>query len=193
MTESKQIKDVELIAMIRQGKQAMNTAIEHILHMHGSKIQGYILRQSGSVEEAEDALYEGVAAFILNIHEGKFNGDSSVSTYLTSICKGIWFKKFKRMMVHKKWKDAEMEKPQNLYEENVITQDLKNGLDVLMSRLKDKCKEVLNLWSLSYNMTEIAEKLGYTSSQVVMNKKNMCLKELRKQLGDNPQLAQLIQ
>ncbi|MFT6744957.1 MAG: DNA-binding CsgD family transcriptional regulator, partial [Bacteroidia bacterium] len=57
---------------------------------------------------------------------------------------------------------------------------------------KDKCKEVLQLWSMSFSMTEIAEKLDYTSSQVVMNKKNLCLKELRKQLADNPNLANLL-
>ncbi len=79
-----------------------------------------------------------------------------------------------------------------MYEENVLTRELKTGLDILMTNLKDKCKEVLKLWSLSYNMTEIAEKLAYTNTQVVMNKKNLCLRELRKQLADNPKLADLI-
>lgn len=192
MLESKKISDAELIKMINQGETAMNKAIGHILETHAAKIEGYLIKQSGSPEEAEDALYEGVAAFIVNVQRGSFNGESTIGTYLTSICKGIWFKKFKRMMVHKKWEAAEMDKPQNLYEETIITKELKGGLDLLMSNLKDKCKEVLELWSMSYTMTEIAEKLGYTSSQVVMNKKNLCLKELRKQLADNPKLANLI-
>jgi RNA polymerase sigma factor (sigma-70 family) len=192
MFETKQISDKQLIEMIKQGNQHMNKAIEHILTQQSEKIEGYIMKQSGSKEEAEDALYEGVSAFILNVREGKFNGESTINTYLTAICKGIWFKKFKRMMVHKKWESAELNKPQNLYEENVITKELAAGLDTLMTNLKDKCKEVLKLWSLSYNMTEIAEKLGYSNTQVVMNKKNLCLRELRKQLTDNPKLANLI-
>lgn len=192
MFESKKISDAELIKMINQGDNAMNKAIEHILDIHAAKIEGYLIKQSGSQEEAEDALYEGIAAFIVNVQRGSFQGESTISTYLTSICKGIWFKKFKRMMVHKKWEDAEMDKPQNLYEETIITKELKGGLDYLMTNLKDKCKEVLQLWSMSFNMTEIAEKLGYTSPQVVMNKKNLCLKELRTQLANNPELANLI-
>jgi RNA polymerase sigma factor (sigma-70 family) len=192
MFESKQISDTKLIQMINQGDNAMNKAIEHILTTQAQKIEGYIMQHSGSKEEAEDALYEGLAAFTINVRAGKFNGESTINTYLTAICKGIWFKKFKRMMVHKKWEDAELNKPQNLYEENVLTRELKTGLDILMTNLKDKCKEVLKLWSLSYNMTEIAEKLAYTNTQVVMNKKNLCLRELRKQLADNPKLADLI-
>ena len=186
MFESKQISDTTLIQMINQGDNAMNKAIEHILTTQAQKIEGYIMQHSGSKEEAEDALYEGLAAFTINVRAGKFNGESTINTYLTAICKGIWFKKFKRMMVHKKWEDAELNKPQNPYEENVLTIELKTGLDILMTNLKDKCKEVLKLW------TEIAEKLGYTNTQVVMNKKNLCLRELRKQLADNPKLAHLI-
>ncbi|PCJ65171.1 MAG: hypothetical protein COA58_09920 [Bacteroidetes bacterium] len=192
MFESKKISDKELIVMINQGDAAMNKAIEYILDTQAPKIKGYILKKSGNLEEAEDALYEGIAAFIVNVKSKKFNGESTISTYLTSICKGIWFKKFQRMMVHKKWEDAELNKPQNLYEESVLTKELKSGIDFLLSNLKDKCKEVLQLWSLSFNMTEIAEKLGYSNTQVVMNKKNLCLRELRKQLADNPQLANLI-
>ncbi|MFT5817503.1 MAG: RNA polymerase sigma factor (sigma-70 family) [Lentimonas sp.] len=192
MFESKKISDNELIKMINQGDNAMNQAIEHILDTHATKIEGYIMKQNSSPEEAEDALYEGIAAFIVNVQRGSFNGESTIGTYLTSICKGIWFKKFQRMLVHKKWEAAELEKPQNQYEETVITKELKGGLDFLMTNLKDKCKEVLQLWSMSFSMTEIAEKLDYTSSQVVMNKKNLCLKELRKQLADNPNLANLL-
>ncbi len=189
---TKKIADEQLIAMIKEGGRAMNKAIENILQLHGDKIKGYLLKLSESMEEAEDAFHEGLAAFIMNVRKGSFKGESAISSYLISICKNIWFKKFKRMMIHKKWEDAELNNPENNYEETVITKDLKNGLEFLMQNLKEKCKEVLNLWALSYSMTEIAEQLGYTNTQVVMNKKNLCLKELRQQLTDNPNLAQLV-
>ena len=114
------------------------------------------MRQSGSREEAEDALYEGMAGFIVNVKSGKFNQESTINTYLTSICKRIWFKKFKRMMVHKNWVKTELNKSQGFHEIYIITKELKNGLEILMTNLKDKCKEILQLWSLGYNMSEIS-------------------------------------
>ena len=61
-----------------------------------------------------------------------------------------------------------------------------------MGTLKEKCQKVLRLWAMSYSMDEIAKKLNMSSSQVVMNKKNLCLKELRNTLAAKPKLASLI-
>jgi len=192
MGEKGGINDAELIKMIIQGNQEMNSAIEYILSKQASKITDYLMKQNCGKEEAEDVLYEGLSIFIMNVRSDKFRNDSSINTYLTAICKRIWYKKFNKMLLHKKWKEAEIRELEAPYEENEITTELSQGLEILMANLKDKCKEVLKLWSLSYNMEEIRDQLGYSNTQVVMNKKNLCLKELRKQLTDNPKLKGLI-
>jgi len=186
------IKDVELIKMILKGDQEMNSAIEYILAKHADKISAYLMKQNCGKEEAEDVLYEGLSVFMMSVRSGKFQMESSINTYLIGICKRIWFKKFNRKILHKKWEETEYRESERWYEENEITSELAQGLEVLMSNLKERCKEVLQLWSLSYKMEEIRDKLGYSSTQVVMNKKNLCLKELRKQLIDNPKLKDLI-
>ena len=163
--------DIELIEMIMQGSQKMNRAIEYILSKQADKIEGYLMKQNCGKEEAEDVLYEGLSVFIINVRSGKFQNKSSISTYLIGICKRIWFKKFRRMMVHKKWEEVELNEPDTRYEENELTTELSQGLEILMTNLKDKCKEVLHLWSLSYNMEEIRDKLGFSNTQIVMNKK----------------------
>lgn len=95
------------------------------------------------------------------------------------------------MMVHQKWEESEMAEGQVIYTETVLTKELRHNLEFLLDGLKDKCREVLNLWAYSYSMSEIAQMLAYSSPQVVMNKKNLCLKELRKILADNPKVAEL--
>ncbi|MEL6251851.1 MAG: hypothetical protein AAFR87_07565 [Bacteroidota bacterium] len=61
-----------------------------------------------------------------------------------------------------------------------------------MDSLKDKCKEVLTMWAQKYSMKEIAEALGYSNEQVVRNKKNHCLKELKELVRKNPEVRNLI-
>ena len=192
MFKSKDYSDEDLVKMILQGGRSMNIATSHILEKHGRRIKLHLLEQTESMEEAEDALYEGIAAFIMNVRKGSYRGESPIRVYITSICRRIWFKKFKRMMLHKKFEDIEKEKPRNLYEEHILTSDMKKSVDILMSTLKQKCQDVLHLWAMSYSMTEIAEQLNMSSSQVVMNKKNLCLKELRNQIEAKPQLAKLV-
>ena len=186
------IKDDELIKMIMQGGRQINKAIEYILSQQGDKIKDYLMKQNCEKVEAEDVLYEGLSVFVMNVRSKKFQSKSSINTYLIGICKRIWFKKFKRMMLHKKWKENELKELEGSYDTTELTKELSQGLEILMTNLKDKCKEVLRLWSLSYSMEEIRNKLGYTNIQVVRNKKNLCLKELRQQLTDNPELKDLI-
>lgn len=192
MVAQKQLDDTQLVKMIAEGGQAMNEATTYILKNYGLKVKNYIFQRCESMEEAEDALYEAIAAFIMNVRKGSFKGDSAISSYLISISRNIWYKKYKRMQLHKNWEEGEIQNQPNRYEENVLTNDLKKGLDILLGTLKEKCRNVLRLWAMSYSMDEITEKLGISSSQVAMNKKNLCLKELRNTIAEKPQLASLI-
>lgn len=192
MARNKEIQDSDLVKMILEDDQAMNKATTYILEHYGLKVKNYIYQRCENMEEAEDALYEGIAAFIMNVRKGSFKGDSAISSYLVSICRNIWYKKYKRMQLHRNWEEVEKATAEKKYEQNVMTNDLKKGLDVLMSTVKEKCRNVLRLWAMSYSMDEIAEKLNMSSPQVVMNKKNLCLKELRNTLEEKPKLASLI-
>jgi RNA polymerase sigma factor (sigma-70 family) len=192
MIRRQRIKDVELIKMIMSGDQEINKAIEYILYRYSDKITTYLMKQNCSKEDAEDVLYEGLSIFMMNVRGEKFQGESSVNTYLTAICKRIWFRKFNKKMLHIKWERSETKGLEEVVEESILSKELSQGLEILMNNLKEKCKEVLKLWSLSYSLEEIKNKLGYSNPQVVANKKNLCLKELRKQLNENPGLKDLI-
>jgi RNA polymerase sigma factor (sigma-70 family) len=189
MSKSDPLFDQTIIDLINKGDKDMNQAAKVLLEHYGDRIKHHILELSQNMEEAEDVLYEGVAAFLLNVRKGSFKGESAVSSYLFSICRRIWFKKFKRMMLHKKFEEMHLAEVKHAYEEVGLTDEIKAELNQLMGLIKEKCQEILRLWSLSYNMTEIAERLNYSSSQVAMNKKNLCLKEVRSQLKQRPTLA----
>ena len=48
------------------------------------------------------------------------------------------------------------------------------------------------MWAQKYSMKEIAAALGYSNEQVVRNKKNHCLKELKELVRKNPEVRNLI-
>jgi DNA-directed RNA polymerase specialized sigma24 family protein len=73
-----------------------------------------------------------------------------------------------------------------------LDHEQKGILNQLFDQLKVKCKEVLLFWGQGYAMAEIAEQLEFSSSQVAMNKKNKCLKELHGLMDEDPLVIQLL-
>ncbi|MCB9260953.1 MAG: sigma-70 family RNA polymerase sigma factor [Flavobacteriales bacterium] len=184
--------DDSLIFAIKGNEAERNIAVLHILNQEGDKIKSTLLSLVQDKDEVDDIFYEGMAAFVLNVRKGLFEQNSKISTYIIAICKRIWFKKLRKKQVHQKWEETQDNEISYEHSFPLISNELKQNLNKVLSTLKDKCKEVLNLWALNYNMTEIAEQLGYQNSQVVMNKKNLCLKEIRIQIQQNPSILDLL-
>ena len=74
----------------------------------------------------------------------------------------------------------------------IMHEDQRQGIRDILDTLKDKCKEVLLLWSQKYSMKEIAGELNYSNEQVVRNKKNHCMKELKEKVRTHPHIRQII-
>jgi DNA-directed RNA polymerase specialized sigma24 family protein len=97
-----------------------------------------------------------------------------------STCKLLWYNELRRK---KKFVDEEILK--NL--ENTVTnevdqtqydEDLLKLLDLTLKKLDERCRKVLEMWKLSYSMSEIMETLGITSLGMTRKLKFTCLNKL---------------
>ncbi len=177
-------RDENLLSDILFGGLAEEKAITYLIKKNWEKIRQFVMSRKGKIEDAEDVLQEGITELVINIRKERFNGESALATYLFAICKNIWFKKYKKLDREADFKSLaqsgiiDKKSPENL----VIEAEQKANILALFDHLKVKCREVLYLWGLNYSMKEIAKELGYSSEQVAMNKKNLCLKELHQKL-----------
>lgn len=169
----------KLLVAIKKGGRELDKAISYLLENYELKITSYLKSKYGNVEDAQDTLHDGLAAMILNIRNNKFKGDSSLYSYLFSICKHIQFKKIRRDVSKENWENDVLKESEdsNAPDVELIQSEMKEFVTRMMSKLDEKCRKVLNLWSLHYSMTEIAQQLEYGSPQVAMNKKNSCMKK----------------
>lgn len=190
----KKYSDEALLADLKSGGTSEGKAISQLIKANKEKINALVLRSNGSVADAEDVLLEGITALILSVRKGNFRGDSSIHTYLYSICKGIWFKRFKKYAKEQDYKRnlVVVEEDMNTPEISMMNGEQKKLLLTLFDELKEKCKEVLYLWASAYSMNEIAEQLSYNNSQVAMNKKNRCLKQLHEMIGNDKKVQSLL-
>lgn len=186
MLQILRISDSKIVEYLSEGGRKETRAIQQLLDQNRSKISSYVVKNSGNSSDAETVLVEGVTELVFNVRKGKFRGDSTLSTYLFSICRSLWLKSLKK---NKRYADDDdiihmedaSDSPLQLFNE----QQIKSEVTFLLTSLGEACKKVLELWSQHYSMTDISAQLGYKNSQIAMNKKNRCLTKLKDIVKDN--------
>lgn len=186
--------DEALIKAIREGGAACDDAMEFLYRRHVEQIISFITSRNGSREEAKDIFQDALVSLLVSIREGKFAGKSALNTYLYAISKNLWYRRFNRSVREDGYKNAGNEDEFDITPEvSIMDADQRDLVRNLLDSLKAKCREVLVRWAEKYSMKEIAEELGYQNEQVVRNKKNHCLSELKELIRNHPEARALVE
>ncbi len=175
-------EDTSLLEDIKQGGMKRQRAIAKIYNKKElrNQVVAFVHKNSGSRDEGVEIFHEGIIALDENIRKGKFRGESSISGYLYSICRFIWFNKLKRNK-RMAYTDQEQELDQVQHEtpESLsLASEQKAILDTLLGRLGAKCKQILELWKLSFSMEEIAERVGLGNAGIARRQRYNCYQKL---------------
>lgn len=183
-------EDNRFVSAIKEGKLDESKAIKSLLVKNEKRVFNFVRRHGGSKIEAEDILIEGMTELVFNIKKDKYKGTGNISAYLFQICRLMWFQKYRSGKIEKT-----REPIQDVYISHsaiIEIDDKEKILDQVLNQIGAACKQVLLLWSQSFNMTEIQSEMGYGSPQVAMNKKSKCIKKLIDLVNQNPSLKQLL-
>lgn len=186
--------DKELLELMRGSKAQRDKALDAIYQNNREKTCSYVLGNNGSIDEAKDVFQEAMIAFYENVRDGKFKGESTISTYLYSIAKFKWLNQIKKNNIrsghHEKvTRDEFSEGPLA----TIIEGEKKKGVLELLAQLGETCKQLLieNLYH-NASMKEIAESGAFSSEQIVRNKKYKCLQKLKELISAKPALIQVL-
>lgn len=185
------LPDLKVIELIKRGGNQEERAIRHLLNRHGEKVMGYTMKKGASKEEAEDVLYDAMSSLVLNVKANKFNGDSSLATYLVAIGKRKWYKTIASKHQTEPIDIADVKIPDghHFYEDQEGSAfGSQSLLSQLLSVLRPGCKDVLTLWCQRISMDEIAKFMGFKNGQIAMNKKSKCFRQLLLLVDNSPKL-----
>jgi len=148
------------------------------------RIKKFVRKYRGSEENAVDVFHDGLLILSKNIREGIFKGESSISTYLFSICKNIWFRQIKKT-TDIKFTNIEIEKISELNDEENTIENSKL-IESFLDQLSIDCKDILiDFYYRKKTMKELKEKFNLSSIQAAKNKKCRCLSYLVSLLKEN--------
>lgn len=193
MKLNRNLTDQEILDQIKS-KTNPNQAISQLYAQHYRMLEHYIMQNSGSEDDAADLIQEVMLVFVKMVSEGKFRGESSIKSFLYSICKNVWITELRKRKSaqarHERYEGEKEQQDRDVSEQLARSENLKFVMD-LFDKLGEKCKQVLTLFYFEeLPMKEICERLDFSSEQVLRNKKYKCLQSLTDQVKSSESLSQ---
>ncbi len=158
-------------------------AIETIYRENYAMIQSFILKNSGSSDDARDVFQEAMIVLFEKATSATFELRAQIKTYLYSVCRFIWLKKLQ--VLNKHVHTSDMLEETLPVEEDVVDHEAKNEEVILMEsslkKIGEPCKSLLTAFYFEKKtMPEIAESFGYTNADNAKTQKYKCLMRLKK-------------
>lgn len=176
---SKSYSDTEVLQILKSSdEKSQNKVIQYLYNNNWKSIRSYIGKNSGTEEEAADIFQEVLIVFYDKIQQDKFNGDSSVSTYIFSIAKNLWMNSLRR----KNREMLQMEVVKRDMDSDPAEAEISNMklFYSLFEKLSQECQKILKYaYYESLSMKEIQMRFeGLKNEQSAKTKKYRCMKNL---------------
>lgn len=160
-----------------------NDVLANIYTENYGKINQLIKRYDGNDQDAEDIFQDAMVDMIRNFKNEQFKHQSSISTYLYTICK------YKMMNRHRSQKVKLVEIKDYDKADTAEEETDEEGLSLIQQALEKLSTECRNLLRGFYfdnlSLKELAVQLDYTEAFIRV-KNNRCKNSLRKTLSTIP-------
>lgn len=167
------MKDEQIIQLFRDADRV--AAFQRLFKYYGA-IKSHILKNSGSVQDAEDVFQDALIILYNKTQSPEFKLTSSLETFLFGIAKNIWSEK-----IRKKQKDATASVAfQSSKLENSDDEYRNSVAERAIQFISQQCREILELFYLKRKtMEEIALLQSYSSVNAAKTAKYKCLEKAK--------------
>ncbi|MCE7994661.1 MAG: sigma-70 family RNA polymerase sigma factor [Roseivirga sp.] len=159
--------------ILSSDKRKRAEALEYLYENCFPKVAAYIQSNSGTEEEAKDFFQDTIAVVYKNLLEGKFRGESAITSYTYAVARNLWLQQIrKRKIVTTSLENDQLTDGHN----DEINANL---IREVLARMDVDCRSFLT--GFYYNgssMEELARRFGLSSTQVARTKKLRCMKKL---------------
>lgn len=187
-------KDKEILDCIRTGNN--NGALSYLYDESLAKVRQYIMKNSGTKDDANDIFQDAVIILFNQIRLNKFNEAYSIDSFMYSVSRNLWIDKVRRAK-----KFTSYESPEQFsfvtsdqdHLDDLISKEKTQAMKTVFNKLDKKCRQILNyVIHDKYSMKEIKEKMGYTSENVAKTTHYRCKQYLKELVKSNPALISLL-
>ncbi len=173
------MKELNYQHLISTDRAESKACLRALYHETFPKAKKYILKNSGSVHDAEDIFQEAIVILYQRVKTDKFKESDSLPAYCMGICKNLWLMKLRKEKTHQL-------SPQELDIRNEPEVELDSSLvKRVLAELSQECESLLiGFYYYKKSFAELQLQFGVGSIQAIKNKKGRCLKYLMTLLKD---------
>ncbi len=189
--------DDVLVALIQGSEKQRDEAIQYVLKNWRSEIGRFLYQKGASKAEIDYIIEEALVIFDKHIRARKFRQESSLKTFLISICK---FTLLNKARWENKEKIAASAEEGALYIQDgetpltqIHSQERTRFVHKVLAILSPRCRELLTLYMLSFTNREIKEQMNLPSDNAVSNGLYECRQKFKQLCEKSPLFKKIIQ
>ncbi|MCD4696296.1 MAG: sigma-70 family RNA polymerase sigma factor [Bacteroidales bacterium] len=182
------MQDFSAIEILDGVKNRDTNVLDFIYENYFHPIKLLVMKNNGSVEDAEDIYQDAILVIYQKVREEKLTLTCSFKTYLYSVCRLLWLKQLEKRRINNRTAEEAglfieiQEDIFSIYEKN---ERYKLYLDHF-KKLSFSCQKVLELFLAKIPLKEIARILGFKSDQYVKKRKFQCKEKLIQSIKSDP-------
>ncbi len=182
--------NTDLIKGIRNHDSSI---LRHVYDTHYPIIEGYIIHNQGSREQAQDIFQDAMIIVYKRIKADELELSCKFGTYLYAICKNIWMQERKKYLQR-----AEKLRHQPLEVNDPGPSDdplLQNHLTDLFNKhfdaLSKDCQKILSMYFNNFSVEDIRAAMNYKDLHHTADRKYRCKKSLINRIVNDPLFKRL--
>lgn len=145
------------------------------------RISYYILKNGGTPEDASDVFQDALMIILEKIKADDFELNSSFYTYLFGVNKLVWYNKSrKKSRNNVTMPDDNTLKDKLDIEQAILDREMDNIYRENFNKLGILCQQLLRLFFIKKEMTEIAATLNLKNEHTARTRKYRCREQLKK-------------
>lgn len=176
--------DAKILDLIRKGD---DEGLVMLYKANRKPIRTYVLRNSGTDDDADDLLQEALIVLWERIRSNRFEYQARLSTFIYATVKNLWRRRLARS---KREAPADIEQDTGHIEnatplDIMIESEEARRVHESLARLGEPCRTLLIMfyWE-DRSMEEIAAALQFANAETAKSKKYQCKKALQKLLKE---------
>jgi RNA polymerase sigma factor (sigma-70 family) len=183
-----ELSDEIILNQLLQERQERTQAENYLYKQFAYLITEGVMKYQLTREDSFSTYSESLLSFFHNVGLGKFDGRSTIKTYLTQIffnkCVDLVRKNTtKKQAVHHTEMVEDMLQQLPDSARNIVEQWMESETLAMvrleLERVGDRCKELLLMYEEGYADKLIAEEMGYQNAAVAKTTRLRCLEKLR--------------
>ena len=181
-----------LIKGLTEGK---DSCVQFLYREYFPMVRSIVSTQNGNLEDAEDVFHDGLIIIFNRLKNKNFTLNSSLKTYLFSVCKNIWRRRLERKYRLLYGSDSYVNETGVNYSADDSEEEYAEKFRLYkkhFAELPEFCKQLLTHYICKTPLQDIARIMNYKDAEYVKARKYYCKNLLRKKIMSDPECKQFM-